>query len=141
MENKDVHGLSPDPEGKKENPEPGSISSDQELQRLQEDVEKVKAAKNHLAKQEKQTVVEDAVGSSRETVEQEDRQLNQESTEQTIGEFALQVETFMQEAEAAAIERPALALLAEDVRPVVRHQCGERTLDVARDNLTFHELG
>jgi ElaB/YqjD/DUF883 family membrane-anchored ribosome-binding protein len=112
MENKDVHGLSPDPEGKKENPEPGSISSDQELQRLQEDVEKVKAAKNHLAKQEKQTVVEDAVGSIRETVEQEDRQLKQESTEQTIGEFALQVETFMQEAEAAAIERPALALLA-----------------------------
>ena len=112
MENKDVHGLSPDPEGKKENPEPGSMSSDQELQRLQEDVEKVKAAKNHLAKQEKQTVVEDAVGSIRETVEQEDRQLNQESTEQTIGEFALQVETFMQEAEAAAIERPALALLA-----------------------------
>ena len=112
MENKDVHGLSPDPEGKKENLEPGSISSDQELQRLQEDVEKVKAAKNHLAKQEKQTVVEDAVGSIRETVEQEDRQLKQESTEQTIGEFALQVETFMQEAEAAAIERPALALLA-----------------------------
>ena len=112
MENKDVHGLSPDPEGKKENPEPGSMSSDQELQRLQEDVEKVKAAKNHLAKQEKQTVVEDAVGSIRETVEQEDRQLKQESTEQTIGEFALQVETFMQEAEAAAIERPALALLA-----------------------------
>ena len=112
MENKDVHGLSPDPEGKKENPEPGSISSDQELQRLQEDVEKVKAAKNHLAKQEKQTVVEDAVGSIRETVEQEDRQLKQESTEQTIGEFALQLETFMQEAEAAAIERPALALLA-----------------------------
>jgi ElaB/YqjD/DUF883 family membrane-anchored ribosome-binding protein len=112
MENKDVHGLSPDPEGKKDNPEPGSISSDQELQRLQEDVEKVKAAKNHLAKQEKQTVVEDAVGSIRETVEQEDRQLKQESTEQTIGEFALQLETFMQEAEAAAIERPALALLA-----------------------------
>ena len=112
MENKDVHGLSPDPEGKKENPEPGSMSSDQELQRLQEDVEKVKAAKNHLANQEKQTVVEGAVGSSRETMEQEDRQLKQESTEQTIGEFALQVETFMQEAEAAAIERPALALLA-----------------------------
>ena len=112
MENKDVHGLSPDPEGKKENPEPGSMSSDQELQRLQEDVEKVKAAKNHLAKQEKQTVVEDAVGSIRETVEQEDRQLKQESTEQTIGEFAQQVETFMKEAEAAAIERPALALLA-----------------------------
>ena len=99
MENKDVHGLSPDPEGKKENPEPGSISSDQELQRLQEDVEKVKAAKNHLAKQEKQTVVEDAVGSIRETVEQEDRQLKQESTEQTIGEFAQQVETFMKEAQ------------------------------------------
>ncbi len=52
------------------------------------------------------------MGSSRETVEQEDRQLKQESTEQTIGEFALQVETFMKEAEAAAIERPALALLA-----------------------------
>ena len=112
MENKDVHGLSPDPEGKKENPEPGSMSSDQELQRLQEDVEKVKAAKNHLANQEKQTVVEGAVGSSRETMEQEDRQLKQESTEQTIGEFAQQVETFMKEAEAAAIERPALALLA-----------------------------
>ena len=26
----------------------------------------------------------------------------------------------------------ALALLDEQVRPVVRHQCGERTLDVAR---------
>jgi len=50
MDNKGVHSLSPDPEGKKENPEPGSMSSDQELQRLQEDVEKVKAAKNHLAK-------------------------------------------------------------------------------------------
>ncbi len=48
MENKDVHGLSPDPEGKKENPEPGSMSGDQELQRLQEDVEKVKAAKNRI---------------------------------------------------------------------------------------------
>lgn len=112
MENNGVHGLTPDPEGKKENPEPGLISSDQELQRLQEDVEKVKAAKNHLASEEKQTDAEDTVGSSRETVEQEDRQLEQESTEQTIGEFALQVETFMKEAEAAAIERPALALLA-----------------------------
>ena len=112
MENKDVHGLSPDPEGKKENPEPGSISSDQELQRLQEDVEKVKAAKNHLAKQEKQTDAKDAVESSKETVGQEERHSKQDDTEQTIGEFALQVETFMKEAEAAAIERPALALLA-----------------------------
>ncbi|HBH29840.1 MAG: hypothetical protein N839_0012650 [Desulfofustis sp. PB-SRB1] len=112
MENKDVQGLSPDPEGKKGNPEPGSRSSDQELQRLREDVEEVKAAKNHLAEQEKQTDSEDPVDSSKETVEQEDRQFKQDETEQTIGEFALQVEAFMKEAEAAAIERPALALLA-----------------------------
>lgn len=112
MENKDVQGLSPDPEGKKGNPEPGSISSDQELQRLRKDVEEVKAAKNHLAEQEKQSDSEDPVDSSKKTVEQEDRQFKQDDTEQTIGEFALQVEAFMKEAEAAAIERPALALLA-----------------------------
>ena len=108
MDNKGVHSLSPDPEGKKENPEPGSMSSDQELQRLQEDVEKVKAAKNHLAKEEKKTDAEDAVGSGRETVEEKDL----DGTEQTIGEFAKGIEQFMKEAEAAAIERPALALLA-----------------------------
>ena len=111
MENKGAHGLDPDPEGKKENPEPGSISSNQELQRLQEDVEKVKTAKNHLAKEEKQTDAEEAVGSSRETVEEQDPHCKQKNTEQTIGEFALQIEQFMKEAEAAAIERPALALL------------------------------
>lgn len=110
MENKGVHGLSPEPWGKRGNPEPGSISSDQELQSLQEDVEKVKAAKNHLVK--KQTDAEDAVGSGRETAEENDSHHKQNGTEQTIGEFALQVETFMKEAEAAAIERPALALLA-----------------------------
>ncbi len=32
----------------------------------------------------------------------------------------------------------ALALLAEDVRPVIRHQCGERTLDVARAAYAEH---
>ena len=111
MENKGAHGLAPDPEGKKENPEPGSISSNQELQRLQEDVEKVKTAKNHLAKEEKQTDAEEAVGSSRETVEEQDPHCKPKNTEQTIGEFALQIEQFMKEAEAAAIERPALALL------------------------------
>jgi len=52
------------------------------------------------------------VESSKETVGQEERHSKQDDTEQTIGEFALQVETFMKEAEAAAIERPALALLA-----------------------------
>ncbi len=32
----------------------------------------------------------------------------------------------------------ALALLDEDVRPVVRHQCGERTLDIARGAYDEH---
>jgi len=48
------------------------------------------------------------VGSGRETVEEKDL----DGTEQTIGEFAKGIEQFMKEAEAAAIERPALALLA-----------------------------
>jgi UDP-N-acetylglucosamine--N-acetylmuramyl-(pentapeptide) pyrophosphoryl-undecaprenol N-acetylglucosamine transferase len=34
----------------------------------------------------------------------------------------------------------ALALLADDVRPVVRHQCGERTLDIARAAYDEHEV-
>ena len=112
MENKDAQGLSTDLEVQAGNPESGSISSDQELQRLQEDVEKAKAASRHSAAQEEHTSSKDAVGSGGETVEEQDRQLKTEATEQTIGEFALQVEKFMTEAEAAAIERPALALLA-----------------------------
>jgi UDP-N-acetylglucosamine--N-acetylmuramyl-(pentapeptide) pyrophosphoryl-undecaprenol N-acetylglucosamine transferase len=32
----------------------------------------------------------------------------------------------------------ALALLDKDVRPVVRHQCGERTLDIAREAYATH---
>jgi len=112
METKGVHDLSPEPERKKGKPEPGPISSDQELQSLQEDVEKVKAAKDHLSKKERQTDAEDTVGSGRETAEEKDHKREQDGTEQTIGEFAQQLETFMKEAEAAAIERPALALLA-----------------------------
>ncbi|MBT8107469.1 MAG: undecaprenyldiphospho-muramoylpentapeptide beta-N-acetylglucosaminyltransferase, partial [Gammaproteobacteria bacterium] len=34
----------------------------------------------------------------------------------------------------------ALALLDKDVRPIVRHQCGERTLDVARQAYDEHEV-
>jgi UDP-N-acetylglucosamine--N-acetylmuramyl-(pentapeptide) pyrophosphoryl-undecaprenol N-acetylglucosamine transferase len=34
----------------------------------------------------------------------------------------------------------ALALLAEDVRPAVRHQCGERTLDLARAAYAEHDV-
>jgi UDP-N-acetylglucosamine--N-acetylmuramyl-(pentapeptide) pyrophosphoryl-undecaprenol N-acetylglucosamine transferase len=34
----------------------------------------------------------------------------------------------------------ALALLDKDVRPVVRHQCGERTLDVARQAYDEHDV-
>jgi UDP-N-acetylglucosamine--N-acetylmuramyl-(pentapeptide) pyrophosphoryl-undecaprenol N-acetylglucosamine transferase len=34
----------------------------------------------------------------------------------------------------------ALALLDKDVRPIVRHQCGERTLDMARDAYATHEV-
>jgi len=34
----------------------------------------------------------------------------------------------------------ALALLDEDVRPVVRHQCGERTLDIARAAYAEHDV-
>ena len=112
MENNDLHGLSQEPEGKKKNPKPGSISGDEEFQSLQEDVEKVKAAKDHLDKEEKQTDAEDTEGSGTETVEEKDRQPEQEDTEQTIGELALQLKIFMKEAEAAARERPALAMLA-----------------------------
>ena len=34
----------------------------------------------------------------------------------------------------------ALALLEADVRPVVRHQCGERTLDIARQAYDQHDV-
>jgi UDP-N-acetylglucosamine--N-acetylmuramyl-(pentapeptide) pyrophosphoryl-undecaprenol N-acetylglucosamine transferase len=34
----------------------------------------------------------------------------------------------------------ALALLGEDVRPIVRHQCGERTLDIARAAYAEHDV-
>jgi UDP-N-acetylglucosamine--N-acetylmuramyl-(pentapeptide) pyrophosphoryl-undecaprenol N-acetylglucosamine transferase len=34
----------------------------------------------------------------------------------------------------------ALALLDEEVRPVVRHQCGERTLDIARAAYAEHDV-
>lgn len=34
----------------------------------------------------------------------------------------------------------ALALLEADVRPVVRHQCGERTLDIAKQAYDEHEV-
>jgi UDP-N-acetylglucosamine--N-acetylmuramyl-(pentapeptide) pyrophosphoryl-undecaprenol N-acetylglucosamine transferase len=34
----------------------------------------------------------------------------------------------------------ALSLLDADVRPVVRHQCGERTLDIARQAYDEHEV-
>ena len=61
MENKDAQGLSTDLEVQAGNPESGSISSDQELQRLQEDVEKAKAASRHSAAQEDQTSSNEAV--------------------------------------------------------------------------------
>jgi UDP-N-acetylglucosamine--N-acetylmuramyl-(pentapeptide) pyrophosphoryl-undecaprenol N-acetylglucosamine transferase len=34
----------------------------------------------------------------------------------------------------------ALAILDPDVRPVVRHQCGERTLDIAKQSYDEHEV-